>query len=43
MHGMHATILRLLGLDHEILTYVHQGRKESLTDVHGRLIDEIVA
>ncbi len=41
VHDIHATILHLLGLDHEWLTYFHQGRKESLTDVHGRVIHAI--
>ena len=42
VHDIHATILHLMGLDHELLTYFHQGRKESLTDVHGRVIQEIL-
>ncbi len=41
VHDIHATILHLMGLDHELLTYFHQGRDESLTDVHGRVIQEI--
>ncbi len=43
LHDLHATILHLLGLDHELLTYFHQGREESLTDVGGRVIHEIMA
>ncbi len=43
VHDIHATILHLMGLDHELLTYFHQGREESLTDVHGRVIKEICA
>ncbi len=39
---IHATILALMGLDHEALTYFHQGRKESLTDVYGRVIQEVI-
>lgn len=35
VHDVHATIMRLLGLDHENLTYFHQGRDQRLTDVHG--------
>jgi hypothetical protein len=31
-----------MGLDHERLTYFHQGREESLTDVHGRVVEEIL-
>ena len=34
-HDVNATILRLLGLDHESLTYFYQGRDQRLTDVHG--------
>ncbi len=41
VHDIHATILHLLGLDHEWLSYFHQGREETLTDVHGRVIHEI--
>jgi hypothetical protein len=42
LHDLHATILHLMGLDHEALTYFHQGRDESLTDVGGRVIDSIL-
>ena len=41
VHDIHATMLHLMGLDHERLTYFHQGREESLTDVHGRVIRDI--
>jgi hypothetical protein len=43
VHDLQATILHLLGLDHEKLTYRSQGRDFRLTDVHGRVIDEILA
>ncbi|MEM7383299.1 MAG: DUF1501 domain-containing protein [Verrucomicrobiota bacterium] len=43
LHDLHATILHILGLDHELLTYFHQGRKESLTDVGGRIVHDILA
>ncbi|MFO0918666.1 MAG: DUF1501 domain-containing protein [Planctomycetaceae bacterium] len=43
VHDIHATILHLLGLDHRLLTYFHQGRNESLTDVAGEIITGIVA
>tara|TARA_B100000963_G_scaffold140975_1_gene122755 strand:- start:798 stop:2255 length:1458 start_codon:yes stop_codon:yes gene_type:complete len=43
VHDLQATILRLLGLDHERLTYRFQGRDYRLTDVHGRVIDELIA
>ena len=42
-HDLHATILHLLGLDHEKLTYRHAGRDFSLTDVHGDLIRDILS
>ena len=35
MHDVHATILRLMGMDHTRLTYFYQGRDQRLTDVHG--------
>jgi uncharacterized protein (DUF1501 family) len=43
IHDIHATILHLLGIDHERLTYRYSGRDFRLTDVHGRLIKEILA
>ncbi|MFT5471474.1 MAG: hypothetical protein ACI8UO_006608 [Verrucomicrobiales bacterium] len=43
MHDLHATILHQLGIDHERLTYRFSGRDIRLTDVHGRVIDEILA
>ncbi|MDP1799575.1 MAG: DUF1501 domain-containing protein [Planctomycetaceae bacterium] len=43
VHDFHATILHLLGLDHERLTYRHTGRDYRLTDVHGRVVKEILA
>ena len=43
LHDFHATILHLLGLDHEKLTYRHAGRDFRLTDVHGRVVREILA
>ena len=39
IYELHATILRLLGLDHEKLTYRFNGRDMRLTDVHGRVIE----
>lgn len=42
-HDLHATLLHLLGLDHEILTYRYAGRDFRLTDVAGRVATEIVA
>ena len=43
VHDLHATILRLMGIDHKQLTYRHQGRDFRLTDVHGKLVDRILA
>lgn len=43
VHDLHATILHLLGLDHEKLTYRYSGRDFRLTDVHGRVVKEIIA
>lgn len=41
VHDLHATILHLMGLDHERLTYRYSGRDYRLTDVHGKVIGEI--
>ena len=41
-HDLHATILHLLGLDHDRLTYRYAGRVFRLTDVHGRVVTEIL-
>ena len=43
VHDLHATILHLMGLDHEKLTYRYSGRDFRLTDVHGRVVQEIIA
>ncbi|MCI0742085.1 MAG: DUF1501 domain-containing protein [Gemmataceae bacterium] len=43
VHDLHATILHLMGLDHERLTYRYSGRDFRLTDVHGRVVREIMA
>ena len=43
IHDLHATILHLLGLDHTKLTYRYSGRDFRLTDVHGRVVQEILA
>jgi hypothetical protein len=42
-YELHATALHLLGLDHEQLTYYHNGLARRLTDVHGHVLDEIIA
>jgi uncharacterized protein (DUF1501 family) len=43
VHDLQATILHLLGLDHERLTFRHAGRDYRLTDVHGRVVSHILA
>ena len=43
VHDVHATILHLLGLDHERLTLRHNSRDVRLTDVFGKVIHEVVA
>jgi len=43
IHDLHATILHLLGIDHEKLTYRFSGRDIRLTDVHGNVVKEILA
>ena len=43
MHDLHATILHLMGLDHERLTFNYAGRPFRLTDVHGHVVREILA
>jgi hypothetical protein len=43
VHDLHATILHLLGFDHTKLTYRFQGRDFRLTDVHGRIVPELLA
>ncbi len=43
VHDLNATILHLLGLDHERLTYRYQGREFRLTDVHGHVVRELLA
>lgn len=42
-HDLHATILHILGLDHERLTYYHNGIQRRLTDVHGQVLRDVVA
>lgn len=43
VHDFHATILHLIGIDHTRLTYRHGGRDYRLTDVHGRIVRDILA
>ncbi|WP_139957332.1 DUF1501 domain-containing protein [Flavicella sediminum] len=43
IHDLQATIMHLMGLDHEKLTYKHLGRRFRLTDVHGHVVKDIIA
>jgi hypothetical protein len=43
VHDLHATVLHLLGLDHERLTYKHSGRDFRLTDVYGNVVRQLIA
>ena len=43
VHDLHATLLHLLGFDHERLTYRYAGRDFSLTDIHGHVVDDLLA
>jgi hypothetical protein len=43
VHDLQATILHLLGMDHERLTYRYLGRDFRLTDVHGNVVPDILA
>ncbi|MAV34919.1 MAG: sulfatase [Planctomycetaceae bacterium] len=43
IHDLHATVLHLLGIEHERLTYYHNGLQRRLTDVHGHVVHEIIA
>jgi len=43
VHDLHATMLKLLGFDHEQFTYRYAGRDFRLTDVHGHIVDDIIA
>jgi uncharacterized protein (DUF1501 family) len=43
VHDLHATILHLLGIDHTQLTYRYSGRDFRLTDVHGRVVEDLIA
>lgn len=43
IHDLHATMLHLMGLDHERLTYRYGGRDFRLTDVHGRVVSEVLS
>jgi hypothetical protein len=43
VNDFHATILHVLGLDHERLTFLHNARDERLTDVAGRVVEQVLA
>jgi len=42
-HDLHATILHLLGIDHTQLTFRYSGRDFRLTDIHGHVVDDLIA
>ena len=42
VHDLNATVLHLLGLNHERLTFRYQGRDFRLTDVHGRVVKDLL-
>ena len=42
VHDLQATILHLLGIDHERFTFKHQGRRYRLTDVHGKVVKDVL-
>jgi hypothetical protein len=42
IHDIHATLLHQMGIDHERLTFRHGGRDQRLTDVHGRVLSELL-
>jgi hypothetical protein len=43
VHDLHATVLHLMGLNHEKLTFRYSGRDFRLTDVHGQVVHELIA
>ena len=43
VYDLHATALHLLGLDHEKLTFYHNGIRRRLTDVHGHVVDGLLS
>ena len=43
VHDLHATLLKLIGFDHEKFTYRYAGRDFRLTDVHGKVVEELIA
>jgi arylsulfatase A-like enzyme len=43
VHDLHATLLHLMGIDHQQLTYKFQGRRFRLTDIHGEVVKAVLA
>jgi arylsulfatase A-like enzyme len=43
VHDFHATVMHLMGIDHEKFTFKHQGRRFRLTDVAGKVVNEIIS
>jgi hypothetical protein len=42
VHDFQATLMRLMGIDHERFTYLYQGRRFRLTDIAGKVVEEII-
>jgi hypothetical protein len=43
VHDFQATVMHLMGIDHEKLIYKHLGRRYRLTDVHGKVVNDLIA
>jgi len=43
VHDFHATLMHLFGINHELLTFKHQGRRFRLTDVHGNVVKDLLS
>ena len=43
VHDLHATLMHLMGINHEQFTYRYQGRDFRLTDVHGKVVDDVLS
>ena len=43
VHDFQATVMHLMGIDHERLTFKYQGRRFRLTDVHGHVVEKIIS
>jgi hypothetical protein len=43
VHDFHATVMHLMGVDHEKFTFKNQGRRYRLTDVSGKVVNDLIA